>query len=258
MFASVGALWRYRDLLVNLVQRDLRVKYKGSTLGFAWSLIHPLVMAGVYTIAFKIVLRVGIDRFPLFLLTGLLPWMFFSQALSQATGSVADAGSLVRKVAFPRLALPLAAVATQFVQFALMYAVIVPLGALFGGGLSPALLAIVPIALLQGLFTAGLALALSTAYVYFRDTRHLLDVALQVWFWVTPIVYSMSLVPEALRPWLALNPMTTFVTAYHGVVLDHALPGAGALALMAGVAGLAFVAGLYVFTRYERRFAEMV
>jgi ABC-type polysaccharide/polyol phosphate export permease len=258
MLASVGALWRYRDLLLNLVLRDLRVKYKGSTLGFAWSLLHPLVMAAVYTVAFKVVLRIGIDRFPLFLLSGLLPWVFFAQSLSQATGSVADNGTLVRKVAFPRLALPMAAVATQLVQFALMYSVIVPLGALFGGGLSPVLLAIVPLAVLQCLFTAGLALVLATAYVYFRDTRHLLEVALQVWFWVTPVVYSLSLVPDALRPWLGLNPMTGFVTAYQRAVLDHALPGPGASAALAGVALAAFIVGLAVFTRHERRFAELV
>jgi len=258
MFASVRALWRYRDLLVNLVLRDLRVKYKGSTLGFAWSLLHPLVMAGVYTVAFKLVLRVGIDRFPLFLLSGLLPWVFFAQALSQATASVADNGTLVRKVAFPRMALPLAAVASQLVQFVLMYSVNVPLGAVFGGSLSPALLVVLPLVALQCLFTAGLALVLATAYVHFRDTRHLLEVALQVWFWLTPIVYSLALVPEALRPWLSLNPMTAFVTAYQRAVLDQSLPGTTAMIGMTVVSASAFLLGLAVFTRHERRFAELV
>lgn len=258
MLASVGALWRYRDLLLNLVLRDLRVKYKGSTLGFAWSLLHPLVMAAVYTVAFKVVLRIGIDRFPLFLLSGLLPWVFFAQSLSQATGSVADNGTLVRKVAFPRLALPMAAVATQLVQFALMYSVIVPLGALFGGGLSPVLLAIVPLAVLQCLFTAGLALVLATAYVYFRDTRHLLDVGLQILFWVTPVVYAASLVPERWRPLLWLNPMASFVTAYHGIVLEGALPSPAMTAAMVALSLTAAIAGFLVFTRHQRRFAELV
>ena len=98
MLASLTALWRYRDLVRNLVARDLRVKYKGSSVGFAWSLLHPLIMAAVYTVAFRYVLAVKIDRFPLFLLSGLLPWMFFAGALAQATGSVADNGTLLRKV----------------------------------------------------------------------------------------------------------------------------------------------------------------
>ena len=153
---DLKAAWAYRDLLRHLVLRDLRHKYKGSSLGFAWSLLHPLLMAAVYTVAFKLIARLPIEHFPLFLLSGLLPWMFFSAALSAASGAIVDNGMLVRKVAFPRLILPLAAVAAQLVQFALMYVVIVPLLLVFGLGLSPALAGLIPVILLQVVFTAGL------------------------------------------------------------------------------------------------------
>jgi ABC-type polysaccharide/polyol phosphate export permease len=258
MLANLAGVWRYRSLLRNLVARDLRVKYKGSTLGFGWSLLHPLIMAGVYTLAFRYVLAVPIERFPLFLLSGLLPWMFFAGALSAATGSVADNGLLVRKVAFPRLVLPLGAIASQFVQFLLMFLTIVPVALLFGAGLSSALLALVPVLALHLLFTAGLGLLTATAYVYFRDTRHLLEVALQIWFWLTPVVYSASLVPSSLAWLLALNPMALFVTSYQGIVLDQAwptLPTAGGMMVAAAVAS---TAGLLVFGRHQRRFAELV
>lgn len=258
MLASLRALWRYRDLVRNLVARDLRVKYKGSSIGFAWSLLNPLLLAGVYTFAFRYVIRVQIEHFPLFLLTGMLPWTFFSSSLALATGSVADNSSLVRKVAFPRVILPIGAVVSQFVQFALMYAVIIPAGAALGPGASGAMVALVPLVLLQLLFTTGVALLLATAYVYFRDTRHLLDVALQILFWLTPVVYAASLVPEGLRRFLWLNPMASFVTAYHGVVVGRQWPPASTVAVLALVSLVAGVAGFLVFAKHQRRFAELV
>jgi ABC-type polysaccharide/polyol phosphate export permease len=258
MGTNLAELWRYRDLLRNLVARDLRIKYKGSTIGFAWSLLHPLMLTAVYTLAFRYVLAIRIEHFPVFLLSGLLPWMFFSGALSQATGSVADNGVLVRKVAFPRLVLPLGAIVAQFVQFLLMFAVVIPVGLLSGTRASSALLALPPIVALQLVFTAGLGLLTATAYVYFRDTRHLLDVALQVWFWVTPIVYSIALVPPAFARALRLNPMTLFVTTYQRIILEGAWPPFSTVAALAGISLAVAAAGLAVFARHQRRFAELV
>ncbi len=255
---DLRALVAYRGLLRGLVQRDLTVKYKGSILGVAWSLLHPLVMAAVYTMAFRYVVRVPIERFPLFLLSGLLPWMFFTGALVAATASIADNGTLVRKVAFPRAVLPLAAVASALVQFALMYTVLVPTALATGGGLSLAWVALVPVALLQTAFTAGLGLLLATAYVFVRDARHLLDVALQIWFWLTPIVYAASLAPEPLQRWLQLNPMLHFVTAYQQIVTAHRVPSLTTFALLTMLAGLALLVGWTVFGHAQKRFAEYV
>lgn len=255
---DLRALVAYRGLLRGLVQRDLTVKYKGSILGVAWSLLHPLVMVAVYTLAFRYVVRVPIERFPLFLLSGLLPWMFFTSALSAATGSVADNGTLVRKVAFPRVVLPLAAVASALVQFLLMYTVLVPTALVMGAGLSLSWAALVPVVLLQAAFTAGLGLLMATAYVFVRDARHLLDVALQVWFWLTPVVYAASLAPETLRRWLQLNPMMHFVTAYQQIVTQHAVPSLATFALLTVMAALSLSVGWTVFGRAQKRFAEYV
>jgi ABC-type polysaccharide/polyol phosphate export permease len=256
--AQLSATWAYRDLVRHLVLRDLRLKYKGSTLGFAWSLVNPLLMATVYTIAFKYIVQVRVDRFPLFLLSGLLPWTFFAAALAGATASVVDNGALVRKVAFPRLVLPLAAVLSQFVQSALMYALIVPALAAMEGVATFALLALVPIALLHLGFTAGLGLALATAYVHARDTRHLLDVGLQIAFWLTPIVYSLALVPARLATLLAWNPMAWFISAYHDTVVNGHWPGGFTFLVLVVLALGCGTLGLIVFTRAERRFAELI
>ena len=251
-------VWRYRDLLRSLVARDLRVKYKGSSLGFVWSLLHPLVMLVVYTIAFRYIIRIPIDNFPVFLLSGLLPWTFTSSALSAATGTIADNGSLVRKVAFPRAVLPLGAVASQFAQFALTYGTVLVVFAIVGAARSPAAVVVIPVALLQLAFTAGLGLLLATAYVYFRDTRHLFDVFLQVWFWLTPIVYSLTLVPSQYRGWFLLNPMTLFVTSYQRALLEQAVPDGVVILTLVAITAVTLGAGLIVFTRFEPRFAELV
>ena len=258
MLASLRAIWRYRDLVRNLVSRDLRVKYKGSTLGFAWSLVHPIVLAAVYTLAFRYILDVRVPHFTAFLLSGLLPWSCFASSLAQATGSVADNSPLVRKVAFPRVILPVGSVLSQFAQFALMYAVIVPIAAALGPGLSPALLAIPALLFLQLAFTLGLSLLLATAYVYFRDTRHLVEVALQIWFWVTPVVYAVTLVPEAWRRFFWLNPMAVFVTAYQRAVIDGAWPSPGLAAGLLALAVISPLVGFAVFTKHQRRFAELI
>ena len=255
---DLRALVAYRGLLRGLVQRDLTVKYKGSVLGVAWSLLHPLVMVAVYTLAFRYVVRVPIENFPLFLLSGLLPWMFFAGGLSAATSSIADNGTLVRKVAFPRAVLPLAAVASAAVQFALMYTVLVPTALVTGAGLSPAWLALLPVALLQAAFTAGLGLLLATAYVFVRDARHLLDVALQVWFWLTPVIYAATMAPPTLRRWLQLNPMLHFVTAYQQVVTQHHVPSLATFALLTVLGASSLLIGWTVFGRAQKRFAEYV
>lgn len=255
---DLRTLLAYRGLLRGLVQRDLSIKYKGSVLGFAWSLLHPLVMAAVYTLAFRYVVKVPIERFPLFLLSGLLPWMYFTGALGTATSSIADNGTLVRKVAFPRAVLPLAAVTSSLVQFALMYTVIVPTALVMGAGISVAWMALLPVVLCQTAFTAGLGLLLATAYVFVRDARHLLDVALQIWFWLTPIVYAESLAPAPLRRWLQLNPMLHFVTAYQQIVVQHSVPSVLTFALLALLGAATLAAGWLVFGRAQKRFAEFV
>jgi ABC-2 type transport system permease protein len=259
-WAAVWAsVWAYRDLVRHLVGRDLRHKYKGSSFGFAWSLANPLLMAAIYTLAFAYIVRVPVPRFPLYLLSGLLPWTFFAAGLGAATSSIVDGAPLVRKVAFPRLVLPLAAIATQLVQFALTFAVVIPIAAAVSGpglGLEAAAAAAVPAMVLQLAFTTGLGLMLAAAYVHARDTRHFVEVGVQLWFWLTPIVYAPAMIPERFAWIMALNPMAHFVALYHAAILDGAW-GAPADWVAASLwAAGALGAGSIVFVRAAPRFAE--
>jgi ABC-type polysaccharide/polyol phosphate export permease len=250
------AAWAYRDLVRHLVGRDLRHKYKGSTFGFAWSLANPLLMAAIYTLAFAYIVRVPVARFPLYLLSGLIPWTFFAGALAAATSSVVDGAPLVRKVAFPRLVLPVAAVTTQFVQFALTYAVVIPIAAAASGGLTPGALAVVPAIALQLAFSIGLGLLLAAACVYARDTRHLVDVAVQLWFWLTPVVWAPDMVPARLARLLDANPMAHLMAIHHAAILDGRWAAPTHWIVAGAAAAIALAAGTLVFARVSPRFAE--
>jgi ABC-type polysaccharide/polyol phosphate export permease len=255
--APWAAAWAYRDLVRHLVGRDLRHKYKGSTFGFAWSLANPLLLAAIYTLAFDYIVRIQVPRFPLYLLSGLLPWTFFAGALLSATSSIVDGAPLVRKVAFPRLVLPVAAVTTQFVQFALTYMVILPLAGWWtGGGLPVTAIAVVPALLLQLAFTVGIGLLLATAYVHARDTRHLTEVAVQLWFWLTPIVYAAEMMPPRFAALLTLNPMAHFIAIYHAACMDGSWGAPGHWIAAGAMAAVALGAGSLVFARQAPRFAE--
>jgi ABC-type polysaccharide/polyol phosphate export permease len=241
-----------------LASRDLQIGYKGSVFGLLWSLMHPLVLAAVYLVAFRYVIRIPIPNYALFLLAGLLPWIFVASSLGMATTSIVDQGQLIKKLSFPREVLPIATVGSQFVHFAIGYLVVVPPLAAYSVGLGPAILLVPVLMVLLALFTCGLALATAAAQVYLRDTRHLLDVALQVWFWLTPVVYSLDLVPARYRPLFMLNPLASFLTAFRDVTLNRAFPPVGEAILLCVLAPAVFLAGYAVFLRGQRRFAEHV
>ena len=251
-------LWEWRSLVVTLTGRDLLHRYKGSSLGVLWSLMHPLVMAAVYTFAFRYVMRIAIPNYVVFLLAGLLPWLFFATSLVVATTSIVDNGQLVKKVAFPRETLPLASVFAQLVHFAVAYFVVLPIVAGYYGVLGSAYLALPVIIALQILFTIGFAIALSVAQVYLRDTRHLLEVGLQVVFWATPIVYSLQTAPEWMHRAVLVNPLALFMVTYQDLAYSNTLPTASRLATLAGLALTSFLLGYAIFHRAERRIAEYV
>jgi lipopolysaccharide transport system permease protein len=251
-------LWARRELVAALVGRDMRARYKGSALGVAWSLLHPLILAAVYTVAFRYVIRIAIPHYTLFLLSGLLPWLFFAQSLGLASGSIVDQAQLVKKLVFPREVLPLGAVGAQFVQFTIAYLAVIPALAAYQIGASPALLALPFLMVALVIFTSGFALVAAAAQVYLRDTRHLVEVLLQIWFWLTPVVYSLDLVPLRFRPLFSINPLVPFVEAFRDVVVRQRLPSAASVVLLALISVGAFLAGYAIFLRSARRFAEYV
>jgi len=258
VLTRLTALWSRREVVFALAARDLQSRYKGSILGVAWSLMHPIVLVIVYTIAFRYVIRIPIPHYTLFLVSGLLPWIFVATSLSVASGSIVDQGAIVKKVAFPREALPLAAVLAQFAHFAIAYFIVVPSVAAAEIGLSTALVAVPVVMVLLAIFTCGLALAAASSHVFFRDTRHLLEIGLQVWFWITPIVYSTAHVEERYRRLFDLNPLVPFVAALRTAIVDATPPAPSQVALLLVLALASFGFGYAIFSRGQGRFAEYV
>lgn len=256
---TLAGLLQYRHLLRNLVAKDLKLKYRGSVFGFLWSLANPLLMIVVYTIAFTWILPVRIEGFVFYLLLGVLAWTFFANSIVMATGAIADNGGLVKSVWFPRAILPAATVLFNLAQYLLTVLIFLPLMlVLYGVPLAAPMLLFPVVVLLQAVFTGGLAMAVATGTALFRDVRHLVDVALAVLFWATPIVYQIGIVPERIRPFILLTPMSPYVEAYHQMFFERRWPDAAVLALAVGYAAGAAMAGLWLVVRYEDRFAEQV
>jgi ABC-2 type transport system permease protein len=218
-------LYAYREILLNLVRKELKVKYTASILGAVWSLLNPIVFLAVFTFVVKI-LGNDIPHYPVFLLSGLLAWNLFSVAVANGTRSVIDNGNLVKKMAFPREILPLSVVGVALVDFVLQSAVLLVFMLATGYGFHVAALLLYPLAVLTLLvFTTAMVFGVSALNVRYRDVQHLIGLALLVWFWMTPIVYPAGLVRERLTdptaPWsphfwtvYLVNPLTPIVSAF--------------------------------------------
>jgi ABC-2 type transport system permease protein len=222
-----------REILSNLVRKEVKVKYKSSVLGAAWSMLNPILYLAVFTLVFSVVLTASVPDFPIYLLSGLLAWNLFATSLALASRSVVDNANLVTKVYFPREILPLASEGTALVDFGLQTAVLAlfMLGLRYNpGGMNLLLLPLSMFALL--VFTAALALLVSALNVRYRDTQHLLNLALLAWFWMTPIVYPGAFVYNKLavhHPWLfrlfLINPMADIVFGFQRALYGHVTAG---------------------------------
>jgi ABC-2 type transport system permease protein len=216
--ARLGELGRAREILSNLVRKEVKVKYKSSLLGVAWSMLNPILYLAVFSLVFTVVLPRGVPHFAIYLLSGLLPWTLFSTALAMSARSVVDNGNLVNKVYFPREVLPLASLGTALVDFVLEAVVLAAFMLAFAYDFWGANLLLLPLSFVALLlFTAAMGLWVSALNVRYRDTQHLLSVALLLWFWVTPIVYPSGLLYEKLGsafPLALANPMVGIVMGF--------------------------------------------
>ncbi|HEV8674908.1 MAG TPA: ABC transporter permease [Methylomirabilota bacterium] len=255
----IGELVRYRSFIKNLVLKDLKLKYRGSVLGFVWSLLYPVMMITVYTFAFRYVLRVEIEHYPYFLLIGLLPWNFFATSAHASTGVIIANASLIKKVYFPRETLPIASVLFSFAQLVLALAVFLPALVLVSGvPLHWTALLFVPLLGLHLLFTVGVAHLLSAVTTSFRDVAHFTEIGLLLLFWVTPIIYPITMVPADLQVYVKLNPAAAFTIAYQSVLFWGTLPEPAVLATVLGWTLAMLLVGQAVFQAYSTSFAEEV
>jgi ABC-2 type transport system permease protein len=266
--ATLGELSASRDLLTNLTLRELRGKYKRTVLGWGWSLLNPLAMMATYSLVFSVLLQIeppeghdGLRNYPLFLLCGLLPWLFVSNTVTGGMESLLANANLIKKTFFRREVLVVSTVLSFLVTFGTEMAVLAVAFLAFGSMVLPWLPAVVLLLALLTVFVTGLALVLSVLNVYFRDARYLVGIALQLWFYATPILYPIRLVTEADLPsWLVslynANPMVAFVESFRDVLYDHRLPSADRLGYAVAVSVGALALGAWVFGRLEGRLAE--
>lgn len=268
MIRRVAELLQYRELLKNLVIRDLKVRYKNSVLGVLWSLLNPLLMTVVFTVVFTILVPGDqeIKHFPVFFMCGFLPWSFFATTVSGATGSIVGHSSLIKKVYFPREILPIAEVMSNLVNFLIALLVLFAMILVFRVKLTPAVLMLPLIIFVQVMFTTGMALLLAAANVFYRDTQHILEVALQAWFFLTPIFYPITFLPKSkellgitvdIQLWVRrLNPMASLVASYREA-LYWGVPTGMDFLLRTVITCLAvLVVGFVVFYRLSPVFGE--
>jgi ABC-type polysaccharide/polyol phosphate export permease len=214
----------YGDLVRNLVSRDFKTRYKRSYLGILWSLLNPLLLILVYTLAFDYIMKIRVKDFPMFFMCGFLPWSYFSTGILTSFSSLSDSGYLIKAVYFPREIVPLSVVLSCLLHFLITFIFVFPFLWIYGYYPQWSYLSLPLIIFLQTVFVFGLSLFLSSIHVYFRDLRYILDVFLMAWFWLTPVVYPSTLIPESYLFLYKLNPMTLFVTAYRDVLLNGTLP----------------------------------
>jgi len=242
-----------RQLIWNLVLRNLKIRYKSSFLGFLWTLLNPLFMTLIYLI-FIGILRFNIDI--RVLLTGIMPWQFFVMCLSDSVNSVSGNANLVKKTYFPRIILPFSMVVANLVNFLLSLVVLFFLLIFFKTSFSLMLGFLPLIIIIQTLFILGLSLIISCSNVYFRDTEHIVSVLLLAWFFLTPILYPIKMVPERFLSIYFLNPMASIVALYRTVFLGQALPEWQLLGLSLGIAFVLLAVGSRVFLKFEHYFAD--
>lgn len=257
-------LWRYRELLLFLTWRDIKVRYRQTILGVIWAIIQPLFAMLIFTLFFGRLAGMPSDGipYPLFAYAGLLPWLFFSSAVTQGSNSLVNSAHLITKVYFPRLLIPASAVGAAALDFGIAFTLLIVLHAWYAAhGLTtvpgPGVLLILPLMLLAALLALGVGLCLSALNVRFRDIRHAVPFLIQVWMFATPIIYPASLVPERYRWILAINPLAGIIEAFRAACFDLPVDWLS-LGVSAGMTGAILVSAAYGFRRWERTFADVI
>jgi lipopolysaccharide transport system permease protein len=260
---SLGWVTGYSELLRTLIQREIRVRYKGSALGLVWSVVYPLAMMGVYTLVFSVLWKTAgnIPHYPLFVLAGLAVWGFFQASVQLGTGALLGNAELIKKVWFPRELVVVATVLAQTISIGVMLAILIPADLIVEPGNARTLALAIPIMAALVCLALGLAWLLSVANVFFRDVEHLLGVLFLPWFFLTPVLYGLQQLPAAAQhAWLIDllrygNPVTPYVEGLRAVILQATVPGAALLLYIFLVGPALALVGLWVVQHYDDRFA---
>lgn len=253
----IKELYDYREMIVSLVRKDLRGRYKGSALGFFWTFLNPLLQLIVYNIVFATILKNGINKYYLFLFVALIPWFFFNGCITAGSNCIIGQKSLITKIYFPREVIPISHVLSCFVNMLLCFIVIFIIIAFSGIGINLTALLFLPLVWLTELILClGICFIASAVTVYFRDLEHILGIVSMAWMYMTPVMYGIESVPEQYYFLFMLNPMTPIIKAYRDILYYKAIPEISTLlhALILGI--FILIIGCITFNKLKRHFAE--
>lgn len=253
----IKEIYAYRQMIISLVRKELRGRYKGSVLGFLWTFINPLFQLIVYNFVFSIILKSTIDKYYLFLFVALIPWLFFSTCLQGGSSCILNQKDMVKKIYFPREVLPISFVTTAFVNMLFCFIIIFAVIFVSGVGVNFRALLYLPIIMLvEYILALGFTMLSSALTVYFRDLEHILGIIGMAWMYMTPIMYSHEIIPEKFQKVFYLNPMTSVIAAYRDILYYKRIPELSTLlgAILLGV--LIFIIGCFTFSKLQKRFVE--
>lgn len=259
-FLNLRELWQYKELLYFLIWRDLRVRYKQTIIGVAWVVFQPLITMVIFTIIFGYIMKVPSSGFPypIFVYSALIPWIYFSSSLSQGSASLISNSNLISKVYFPRLIIPFVSVTTYLFDFTLSFIILFFMMFWFGFQPTERLLTVPGFLAITYATALGINLWFSALNVRYRDVGYLLPVVVQLWFYLSPIIYPISIVPEKWRPLYSLNPMVTVIQGFRFAFLGMQAPKLqGIIASLFIVAAL-LVSGIIYFRSTEKTFADVI
>ena len=252
------SLYQYRELLKTSISKDIRGKYKNSVLGIIWSFLNPLLQIAVYAIVFPLIMKSSLPNYTVFLCCGLIPWNFFSAAISRTSFTMIENGNIIKKVFFPREILPISVTTSEAINFIISTIIILAFVLGYGMGISKFIIFYPIVLLVQYLLLTGISFIVSSVTVYFRDLQHFISIALQLLFYATPIVYAPDSIPVDFQWILQYNPMTYIINAYRDIFYYQQMPDFVSLGMVL-VGSLIFcVIGYLIFNKLQRRFAEEI
>ncbi|MFR8233572.1 MAG: ABC transporter permease [Clostridia bacterium] len=252
------SLYEYRELLKTSISKDIRGKYKNSILGIIWSFLNPLLQIAVYAIVFPLIMKSDLPNYTVFLCCGLIPWNFFSSAISRTSFTMIENGNIIKKVFFPRQILPISVVTSEAVNFIISTVIILAFVLIYGMGITQFLIFYPLVLLVQYLLLIGISFIVSSVTVFFRDLQHFIGIALQLLFYATPIVYASNTIPENFQWILKFNPMTYVINGYRDIFYYQQAPDFVSLLIVLGISIALCIGGYMIFNKLQRRFAEEI
>lgn len=263
LLKEIQAIYKWRELLWQITAREVKARYKQSILGYFWVILNPLAQMLVMSFAFSIIMRIPTNAasnipYSIFLFVALLPWTLFSNSLGSAAASLVSSGSLITKIYFPRTILVMATIIAKIIDFIFALSVLIVYMIVYQIPVNLNILWVIPIFLIQQIFTLGLSLFFAAANLLYRDIQYLLSMIILLWMYITPVIYPADLVPEKYRFVFQLNPMAVIINAYRQVILGGGIPKYSSILVALIVSLFTLIIGFNYFKSREKIFADNI